>query len=45
LYVADAYVDEGPIMKRVRPRARGRRYLIRKRLSHITLVLKEGKEV
>lgn len=45
LYVAEAYVDEGPIMKRVRPRARGRRFLIRKRMSHITLVLKEGKEV
>ncbi|NLZ27496.1 MAG: 50S ribosomal protein L22 [Firmicutes bacterium] len=46
LYVAEAYVDEGPIMKRVRPRARGRRHLIRKRTSHITMVLKEeGEEV
>ncbi len=44
LYVHRAYVDEGPTMKRVQPRARGRRYLIRKRLSHITLVLREGKE-
>jgi len=44
LYVYRAFVDEGPTMKRVQPRARGRRYLIRKRLSHITLVLREGKE-
>ncbi len=44
LYVAEAYVDEGPTMKRIQPRARGRRNLIRKRLSHITLILKERKE-
>lgn len=45
LYVAEAYVDEGPTMKRVQARARGRRNLIRKRLSHITVILREGKEV
>ncbi len=44
LYVDQVYVDEGPTMKRVQPRARGRRNLIRKRLSHITLVLRERKE-
>ncbi len=44
LYVAEAYVDEGPTMKRVQPRARGRRYLIRKRLSHITVILRDRKE-
>ena len=44
LYVSGAYVDEGPTMKRVEPRARGRRYLIRKRMSHITLILKEREE-
>jgi len=44
LYVHRVFVDEGPTMKRVQPRARGRRNLIRKRMSHITLVLREGKE-
>ncbi len=44
LYVDRAFVDEGPTLKRVRPRARGRRYLIRKRTSHITVVVKERKE-
>ncbi len=43
LYVGRAYVDEGPVMKRVQPRARGRRFLIQKRLSHITIILEEGK--
>ena len=39
LVVAEAYVDEGPTMKRFRPRAQGRAYRIRKRTSHITVVL------
>jgi large subunit ribosomal protein L22 len=39
LYVAEAYVDEGPTMKRFRPRAQGRAYRIRKRTSHITVVV------
>ena len=39
LLVAEAYVDEGPTMKRYRPRAHGRAYRIRKRTSHITVVL------
>ncbi len=43
LYVDQAYVDEGPTMKRVQPRARGRRFLIMKRTSHITVVVKERK--
>ncbi|UED88392.1 50S ribosomal protein L22 [Streptomyces profundus] len=44
LYVKEAYVDEGPTLKRFRPRAQGRAYRIRKRTSHITVVLgsKEG---
>src|SRR6266545_4836516 len=39
LLVAEAYVDEGPTLKRFRPRAQGRAYRIRKRTSHITVVL------
>ncbi|MDD2972262.1 MAG: 50S ribosomal protein L22 [Lachnospiraceae bacterium] len=41
LYVAECYADQGPIMKRVRPRAQGRAYRIEKRMSHITVVLDE----
>jgi large subunit ribosomal protein L22 len=39
LYVSEAYVDEGPTMKRFRPRAQGRAYRIRKRTSHVTVVV------
>ncbi|HAS08674.1 MAG TPA: 50S ribosomal protein L22 [Actinobacteria bacterium] len=39
LIVSQAYVDEGPTMKRFRPRAQGRAYRIRKRTSHITVVV------
>lgn len=41
LVVASAYVDEGPTMKRIKPRAQGRAYRIRKRSSHITVVVAE----
>ena len=37
LWVSRAYVDEGPTLKRFRPRAQGRTYRIRKRTSHITI--------
>jgi large subunit ribosomal protein L22 len=37
LMVAKAYVDEGPTLKRIRPRAQGRAFRIRKRTSHITI--------
>jgi large subunit ribosomal protein L22 len=39
LFVARAFADEGPTLKRWRPRARGRGTRIRKRTSHVTIVL------
>jgi len=39
LLVSEAYVDEGPTLKRFRPRAQGRAYRIRKRTCHITVVV------
>jgi large subunit ribosomal protein L22 len=39
LVVSAAFVDEGPTMKRFRPRAQGRAFRIRKRTSHITVVV------
>ncbi|MDP8928855.1 MAG: 50S ribosomal protein L22 [Actinomycetota bacterium] len=39
LWVNNAFVDEGPTLKRWRPRALGRAYRIRKRTSHITVVV------
>ncbi|MGI6036820.1 MAG: 50S ribosomal protein L22 [Limnochordia bacterium] len=41
LYVARAFVDQGPTMKRIMPRARGSWDRIRKRTSHITVILRE----
>jgi large subunit ribosomal protein L22 len=41
LVVTAAYVDEGPTLKRFRPRAQGRAYRIRKRTSHITVEVEE----
>ena len=41
LYVAEVYANPGPILKRIMPRAQGRAFRIRKRTSHITIVLKE----
>ena len=41
LYIEECYAGEGPIMKRVRPRAQGRAYRIEKRMSNITIVLNE----
>ena len=39
LYVAECWAGDGPIMKRVQPRAQGRAYRIEKRMSHIEIVL------
>jgi large subunit ribosomal protein L22 len=44
LVIAAAYVDEGPTLKRFRPRAQGRAYRIRKRSSHITIVVEQPAE-
>lgn len=43
LYVSEANATQGPTLKRVMPRARGSANRIKKRTSHITLVLKEKK--
>ena len=44
LFVYEAYADEGPTLKRYRPRARGRATRIRKRTSHITIVVADEEE-
>ncbi len=43
LFIKDAYVNEGPALKRSRPRARGSASPIRKRTSHITVVVTDRK--
>ncbi|MCE5282358.1 MAG: 50S ribosomal protein L22 [Deltaproteobacteria bacterium] len=42
LYVKEIYVDQGPSLKRWRARAQGRAASIKKRMSHITVVLDEA---
>ncbi|MGH4120665.1 50S ribosomal protein L22 [Clostridium sp.] len=41
LYVVKAYACQGPTLKRFRPRAQGRAYRIKKRSSHITIMVTE----
>lgn len=41
LYVKSIWVDMGPSMKRFRPRAQGRAFEVRKKISHINVVLDE----
>jgi len=43
LFVAEVYADQGPTLKRFRPRAQGRASRINKRTSHITIILDEVK--
>jgi large subunit ribosomal protein L22 len=44
LVVAEAFADDGPTLKRYQPRALGRAYQIRKRTSHITVVVTPAEE-
>lgn len=41
LYIAEIYANQGPTLKRIRPAAKGSAFKIRKRTSHITIVLRE----
>lgn len=43
LFIARVFVDQGPSLKRWRPRAYGRANLIKHRTSHITVVVSDGK--
>ena len=43
LVISQAWADEGPTMKRFRPRAQGRAFHVRKRTSHITVVVESQK--
>ena len=43
LFIKTAYVDEGPVMKRFRPAAMGRATNIRKRTSHLTIIISSEK--
>lgn len=41
LFVASAYVDQGPTLKRIHPRSRGQAFSIFKRTSHVTVIVAE----
>ena len=41
LYIAECHASNGPIMKRIQPRAQGRAYRILKRMCHMTVILDE----
>lgn len=41
LYVEEVFANQGPTMKRIRPRAKGRAYRILKKTSHISIILNE----
>ena len=42
LYISEAFADQGPVLKRYRPRAQGRAYQIRKPTCHITISVAPG---
>ena len=42
LIITEAYVNQGPILKRVRPRAQGRAFSIQKKMSHVTIKVAES---
>jgi large subunit ribosomal protein L22 len=44
LYISEAFSDQGPVLKRFRPRAQGRAYQIRKPTCHITIAVAPGSE-
>jgi large subunit ribosomal protein L22 len=44
LFVSEAFVNEGPTLKRIQPRAMGRAFRIRKRSAHITIIVKQREE-
>ena len=41
LFVQEVFADQGPTLKRIQPRAKGRAYRINKKTSHITIILNE----
>jgi large subunit ribosomal protein L22 len=41
LVIVEAYVNQGPILKRMQPRAKGRAFKIQKKISHITILVNE----
>ena len=44
LMISKAFADQGPVLKRFRPRAQGRAYMIRKPTCHITIAVSPGLE-
>jgi len=42
LFISEAFVNQGPILKRMRPRAQGRAFAIQKKMSHITISVSES---
>lgn len=44
LFVSTTFVDEGPTLKRIQPRAMGRAFRINKRTSHVTVIVKPREE-
>ena len=45
LYISEAYADQGPTLKRFRPRAQGRAYQIKKPTCHIAIAVAPGTEI